>query len=125
MMEIEFTCCDDDGEEISHSLPAMYVVCDRCEGFGTHLHEAIAEHAYSLEEFNESFDEEEREEYFKRGGRYDVVCTECKGLRVVSVVNRDACTTPELVEILKKFDEIEEQRAEFAAIQASERRYGA
>jgi len=78
---------DENGEtEETHRLPARMTVCPRCEGHGSHLTPSIGQHAYSQEEFNEAFaEEEEREAYFKRGGMYDVTCEECRGKRVVAV----------------------------------------
>jgi hypothetical protein len=89
---IEIKSSDDRGNEITHTLPARFVVCSRCEGHGTHLTPSIGEHAYTAEEFAEAFsDEEQRVEYFKRGGIYDETCHDCKGVRVVLEVDRDAC----------------------------------
>lgn len=73
-----------------HQLPGEYVVCERCEGHGTHLHPAIGGHAYTVEEFRETFDEDEAGEYFKRGGIYDVPCEVCGGARVVVEVDEPA-----------------------------------
>ena len=89
---ITVTLYDDEGDEVEHELPARMEVCSRCEGHGTHLNPSIGEHAYTREEFEESFDEEGREEYFKRGGIYDVTCEECGGDNVVPVVDTDRLT---------------------------------
>lgn len=76
-------------EETEHELPGKHAVCSRCEGYGTHLNPAIGEHAYTREEFDEAFDDDEsREQYFKRGGIYDVPCEVCGGARVVVVVDK-------------------------------------
>lgn len=104
------TLLDDDGEETEHSLPAKMEVCSRCEGHGTHLNPSIGEHAYSAEEFAESFDDEEQEEYFRHGGMYDVVCSECKGKNVVPIVNEDALN----VEQKKIYDQWQEQEEDAA-----------
>ena len=80
-----------DDEGVEHELPAKYEVCSRCEGFGTHLNPNIGEHAYTQEEFLDEFDDEEQEAYFTRGGMYDVTCEECRGKRVVLVVDGDKC----------------------------------
>jgi len=85
---ITVTLTDDCGDDVDHELPARFEVCPRCEGHGTHLNPSIGEHVYSAEEFYESFPEpEDRAEYFKRGGIYDVTCQECRGHRVVPVVD--------------------------------------
>ena len=98
-------------EEEEHELPAKHVVCSRCEGYGTHLHPAIGQHAYSQEEFAESFpDDEDREAYFARGGKYDVACEECKGARVVVEIDESACT-PAQRAILEQFQRQDAERA--------------
>lgn len=61
-------------------LPAHYEVCDRCRGEGTHVNPSIDGHGLGPEDFE---DEDFREGYFS--GRYDVVCEECGGKRVVLV----------------------------------------
>jgi len=110
---------DDDGEE--HALPARFEVCDRCEGHGMHLSPSIGEHAYSAEEFAESYDEDEAAEYFTRGGMYDVTCLDCGGARVVAVVDETACPPALLAAFLAR----QEEDAEWARESAAERRMGA
>lgn len=111
---------DDEGEEIKREVPCKMEVCSRCEGHGTHLNPSIGEHAYTMEEFHESFDEEGREEYFKRGGIYDVTCEECHGANVVPV--------PDLTKLSKEDQEkLEKHEADEAAYRAeceAERRMG-
>lgn len=111
---------DDDGNE--HDLPARYVVCDDCEGHGTTLNENIRQHAYTAEEFRESFDEEEAAEYFKRGGRYDVPCKTCKGARVVLDIDEDACGPESTAAYRKQQEEKAQADAEWAHEQRMERR---
>ncbi len=123
-MPICFTYENDEGEECECELPSRFEVCPRCEGHGTHLTESIGSHAYSMEEFNESFDEEEREHYFRRGGMYDVRCVECHGARVVSVVDEEACKTPELAEVLKRYERKLADDALYERERAAELRYG-
>jgi hypothetical protein len=97
-------------DEQEHEIPAKHEVCPRCEGFGTHLNPSIGGHAYTREEFDEAFsDEEEREQYFKRGGIYDVTCEECQGARVVVVPDEAACTG-ELRAILDTWQRQESER---------------
>lgn len=114
---ITITLENEDGEEVQHELPAKNEVCYRCEGFGTHLNPNIGEHAYTREEFEESFDEEGREEYFKRGGIYDVSCEECHGNKVVLVVDEDRLTEDQK----KIFEEHEDRQAEIARWDAEDR----
>jgi RecJ-like exonuclease len=71
-------------------LPGIKVVCERCDGEGYVLNPSIGEHAYSREEFDEAFPEDEdKEQYFKRGGIYDIVCPDCKGKNVVTVIDEN------------------------------------
>ena len=84
---------DDSGDEYEIELPVRFDVCPTCEGHGTHLHPEIGSHAYSSEQFAEDFDDEEREQYFRRGGVYDVTCGKCKGVKVVYVIDGERCTT--------------------------------
>src|ERR1700744_5970426 len=94
---IDITYIDENGDEVSTSLPSKKIVCTRCDGHGTHLNPSIGSHAYSAEEFDEAFEpgSEEREHYFRRGGMYDVSCEECKGKNVVDVVDEDSCKSAE------------------------------
>jgi hypothetical protein len=109
------TVTDDEGGETEHELPAKFEVCSRCEGHSTHLNPSIGQHAYSQEEFEEAFsDPEEREVYFKRGGMYDVTCEECRGQRVVAVVDEEAVKrTPDLKAVYDQWVEQEEHSAAF------------
>jgi DnaJ-class molecular chaperone len=105
---ITVTLCDDNGDEQEHILPAKNEVCSRCEGYGTHLNPSIGSHAYTAEEFYDSFDEEGREEYFRRGGIYDVTCECCKGKNVVLLVDEDACkSNPTLKPIFEAWEKQE------------------
>lgn len=108
--EIELTWYNEDGDEVTHSFPCKNEVCHRCEGYGTHLNPSIGNHAYSQEEFYESFDEEEAEEYFKRGGRYDVTCEECKGNKVIEVVD-ESKLSDEQKKLYAEYEESEEESA--------------
>jgi RecJ-like exonuclease len=113
---------DTDIEE-EFDLPSKMEVCSHCEGHGTHLTPSIGEHAYTSEEFCEEFDEEQREEYFKRGGIYDVTCYNCKGKNVVSVIDRCACEGNKVLsDILVKFDKQEQDRYYSEAESRAERR---
>ncbi len=108
--EIELTWTDEETEEeVTHTFPSKNEVCSRCEGFGSHLNPSIGEHAYTMEEFNEAFDDEGKEEYFKRGGIYDVTCYECKGNKVVPVVDEENLTE-EQKKLYAQYEEYEEER---------------
>jgi hypothetical protein len=110
-MNIEITILDADEHEITMNLPSRKRVCPDCQGEGFVLCPGMRHHAYSEEEFAESFDEEEAAEYFRRGGRYDVKCPTCKGANVVDAVNVDACNS--------------EERAHYETFLAQEREYAA
>lgn len=129
-MTITVTIRGVDEREYTHEWPAIYAVCDDCEGHGTVLTRSIREHAYSREEFEEAFDDEEsREAYFKRGGMFDVQCPTCKGNRVVKEVDRERVTMMKHgVKLLEQWDKSEYRRmsdeAEYRAECEMERRMG-
>jgi len=116
---------NDDGEEVEIKLPHTREVCSQCEGFGTTLNPSIGEHAYSAEEFAESFDDDEsREQYFKRGGIYDVQCHECHGAKVINVLAEEECKTEEQKEALRCIQEAEKSDYQCRMEEESERRFG-
>ena len=123
---ITFTHETSGGVEHEHELPAHFEVCSHCEGHGTHLHPDIRNHAYSPDEFYDSFYEEERGEYFRRGGRYDVQCELCRGERVISVIDEDAASrTLRGRRLLAIYNARIDRDAAYAAECAAERRMGA
>lgn len=103
------------GDE-SHTVPAIYQVCPRCQGHGHHDHPAFV-NGISDEEFRE--DPDFRDDYL--AGKHDVSCEECHGDRVVLVPNRDAIDP----HVLARLDEHNQALAEMRATQAAERRMGA
>lgn len=118
---IKFTEMTDEGVEIEHELPSKFEVCSQCGGHGTHLNPSIGEHAYSQEEFEEEFwDEEDHAEYFKRGGIYDVTCETCNGKRVEEVLNEEACPA----DLLKKYHAMLEDMAEYERERRAELAFG-
>jgi hypothetical protein len=114
--EIELTWTNEDGDEVTHTFPSTNEVCERCEGYGTHLNSNIGSYGYSAEEFAESFPDDNlmgynpREEYFKRGGIYDVTCEECNGNKVVEVVDEDKLNE-EQKKLFAKYEEYMEEKA--------------
>ena len=120
-MVISIVVWDEDDVSRVVELPAAFDVCGECDGHGSHLTEGMRGHAYTADEFNDSFDEVEAAEYFKRGGRYDVVCAECKGLRVVQVVDESRLTA-EQREDYEQFQEQAAQREHEARLDAITRR---
>ena len=122
MNTMTVTYTNEEGDEIEAELPAKKEVCPRCEGHGSHLNPSIGEHAYSMEEFHEAFDDEGRAEYFKRGGIYDVTCHECHGKNVITVIDEDACTTDEQKAHLAAWEREEEENARYESESRAEAR---
>ena len=119
---ITITLTDEEtGDEVEHELPARMEVCPRCDGHGTHLNPSIGEHAYTREEFDETFDDEDREEYFRRGGKYDVQCLSCRGKNVVAVVDEERLDADQRV-VWEAFGEQELERHAFDRVCAEEER---
>jgi len=120
--------CEDEnstdfGEDIEfeEEFPAKMEVCGRCEGHGSHMNESMGSYGYSSEEFDREFDDDEKKEYFKRGGIYDVRCTECHDLRVVPIVN-ESLFTAEQKKMYAAFVEYDEDRTRYDAEDAAEAR---
>lgn len=68
--------------DAARAFPAVFAVCTRCEGRGTHVSPSIDGHGLSSEDLA---DEDFADAYF--GGAYDVRCSECDGHRVVGVAD--------------------------------------
>lgn len=93
MSTVTLTYLDENGDDAEVELPSHMDVCGDCEGHGTVMNESMRNYAYSREEFDEAFPEDEdREQYFKRGGIYDVQCPTCHGRNVVPVVDEEKLT---------------------------------
>ena len=117
-----FTLWTDEGNtETEITVPGKMEVCPECEGTGYVLCEGMRGHCYTSEEFAEAFDDEEREEYFKRGGRYDVACPSCKGKNVVAVPDLDHCTAEQKAQ-LEVWEEQEADRVRMDEEDAHTRR---
>jgi hypothetical protein len=69
-------------------LPAKRIVCDRCKGTGRHVNPNIDGNGLSANDIDELGGAEFMSEYMR--GAYDVTCYECKGERVLDVVDVDA-----------------------------------
>lgn len=97
------------GEEIFVIVPEKREVCPTCDGWGSHLNRSIGLHAYTKEEFDQEFDDKHAEQYFRRGGIYDVQCSECHGEKVISVVDEDQLTSEQkilYVQYLERMDRL-------------------
>jgi DnaJ-class molecular chaperone len=94
----------------------VWEVCGTCDGKGTHVNPSIDSHGLSREDFDE--DPDFAEDYFN--GVHDVTCYECNGRTTVAVPSPDNHPG-----VLKVIDDILQDRAEYAAECAAERRMGA
>jgi hypothetical protein len=111
-MTIELKYENDEGEEITMSFPSLKQVCHECHGEGFILCEGMRGYAYSSEEFAEAFDDEDREEYCRRGGMYDQQCDVCHGRNVVDVVD-ESKLSPEQKEFYEAFQAYENKRLQW------------
>ncbi len=119
MATIDITIYNDDGEETIETLPAKMEVCSECEGEGFVLRGGLRGYAFSAEEFNETFDDDEdRGAYFTRGGKYDEVCPCCKGKNVVPVVDEKELSAAQK----EIFETFQEQESDRAAMREADRR---
>lgn len=86
---------NEDGEELSVTVPIKFEVCPTCRGRGSHVNPSIDSHGISREEFDT--DPDFCRDYMR--GVYDVNCYECGGKRVVPVLDEEGCS-PEIVEAI-------------------------
>lgn len=75
-----------------------FEVCPRCEGRGKIVNPSIDGHGLSQEDFDQDPDFEEA--YF--AGRYDIACTECRGLRVVDVYSAESYCCGEPMRVIRE-----------------------
>jgi hypothetical protein len=112
-MRKKFVIYDDDGGSEDVWLPMKYEVCGRCEGKGVHDCWDGGMTGDEMAEQGPDF----YEDYM--GGMYDKQCDECKGERVVAVVNRTLVTK----EMLERYDRHEEAMYGLYAAEQAEREY--
>lgn len=124
MPKFAFQDYDEETGEVTLYLPGKMEVCGDCEGHSYVLTPSMRDHCYSQEEFNESFDDEEREQYFTRGGRYDVICPTCEGRNVVVAIDYDECKAEPHASTLKRYEAVEKMHRQNAAMDRAERRAG-
>jgi len=101
-------------EEVTLRLPAIFELCDLCSGSGSVVNPSQDASGLSEEDFERDPDFEE--EY--KSGRYDITCPQCRGKRVIPVINYEGLS----VEQKKKFDDYQREQAEAAADAESDRR---
>lgn len=105
-------------------FPCQMQVCGTCDGKGKHVNPSIDSHGISAAEWEEDWDEDDRDDYI--GGLYDVTCYECHGANVVpTLVPIDETKDPLRARILKFMEECAECRAGCDAESEMERRMGA
>ncbi len=121
-MTVTVSICIGDDEEMQVTFPMKFVVCDVCDGKGTHVNPSIDAHGITEDEFS-SWDNEEREMYMS--GAYDITCATCKGDRVLPTINEDAVTDKTMLENLKLYEKQKSVDAYYASIERQERMMGA
>lgn len=117
---IEVTLFNEDGDEYVAALPAIKIVCGRCDGTGKHVNPAVDGHGLSREDFDE--DPDFAEDYFS--GVFDVTCHECHGERVLLVVDHEQAAI-ECPDDYQRWCDHERELANMRAEMAAERRMGA
>lgn len=114
MASITVTIVNEEGLEEQITFPAKNKVCPECVGEGFVLREGMRG-AYTVEEFDEAFcDDEDREAYFTRGGKYDQVCPCCKGKNVVAVPDVSRMTAEQKLQF-QQWEKDQAQRARYEA----------
>jgi hypothetical protein len=106
------------GDEVEHDLPALWAICDDCQGNGKCDHPAFSNGITSSEWENE-WDDDERDHYLS--GRYDVACQPCKGTGKVLVIDEEHCDPA----LLKAWQDQEREMMYDRITADSERRMGA
>lgn len=116
-MPSPFILEDEDGNEVK--LPTYYTVCERCDGEGEHDNENF--NGFTQSEWAEAChdDPDFAADYMR--GVYSVPCSECRGLRVVAVVNVDALEDDER----KLYEDWCADEGEARRVEQYERMYGA
>lgn len=91
---------EDNGEPETILVFGKYEVCPTCEGKGSHSNHLGAITGQDLEEMGRDW----LDDYM--AGHFDKQCERCEGLRVVSVVDREA-NTPEVLALYDKWEQEE------------------
>jgi len=104
---------EDDVEYIDATVEVKFVVCDTCQGRGSHVNPSIDAHGLTGADFAE--DPDFAEEYFS--GAYDQPCNECGGASTVPIPRDET--------IWKAIQDKWRDDAEYRAEVEAERRMGA
>lgn len=107
------TVYDEDGRDISASLPTKWVVCPRCQGGGT---EDVWEGGMTSDEMYEH-GPEFLEDYL--GGMYSKTCEECGGRTTITDLDYGRASAAQVA----VYEAAQRELAEYAALAASERRF--
>jgi hypothetical protein len=112
---------NEEGEETTHHLPAVFIVCATCHGRGKAMTRSMREHGYTQEDMDE-LGQDFQDDYMS--GVYDVTCDVCDGARVV--LQLDAATAKrEMPAVLRAYREHLREEEEYRAICRAERDAGA
>lgn len=99
---------DEDGNEVSFTLPGKYEVCPSCGGTGTELYGSMKGYAYSADELAEDPDFA----HDMMNGHYDVPCAGCKGKRVVMEPDCSYLNAEQAAQ-LERHQKEEQERADY------------
>ena len=90
-------------------IPSTVKVCFTCQGRGSHVNPDIDSHGITASEMSE-LGEDFQESYFS--GVYDVDCAQCKGNKVIAVVNHEACNIRQLALVEEQQSYIDQENEE-------------
>lgn len=120
MIKITLEDSDEEGDfEESRELPSKFEVCGTCLGHGRTANPSIDGNGITSSEWQDDWDPDERQAYLR--GDYDITCPECKGLRVVNVVDEEHLSEDDR-RFLKRYRQDQEDRARERAADRQTRR---
>ena len=96
-------------EETAYVLPGKYEVCPECMGKGTIVNPNIDRyHGITRKEFDN--DSQFFEDY--QSGIYDIECFQCKGLRVIEVIDETRLDS-EQKKVFARYQDLKNDREQF------------
>ncbi len=104
----------ENGDSGTYAFPATREKCDRCDGTGAMVNPAIDGNGITSAQFAE--DPDFGEAYFR--GDYDVICEDCKGEKIILVIDRKKSDS----KMLGLLDEMNQVEWEIEAERVAERR---